>query len=68
MSRQEFLKQSWASVAHTYNPSYSGGTDQEDLGSMPAQASSSQNPVSKIPSILAFLKSQKISFCNFIFL
>jgi hypothetical protein len=25
-------------VAHTYNPSYSGGRDQEDHGSKPAQA------------------------------
>jgi hypothetical protein len=27
---------SWALVAHAYNPSYSGGRDQEDLGSKPA--------------------------------
>jgi hypothetical protein len=36
-------------VAHAYNPSYSGGRDQEDHGSKPAQASSSQDPISKIP-------------------
>jgi hypothetical protein len=28
-------------VAHAYNPSYSGGRDQEDGGSKPAQANSS---------------------------
>jgi hypothetical protein len=27
-------------VAHTYNPSYSGGRDQENLGSKPAWANS----------------------------
>jgi hypothetical protein len=32
---------SWVPVAHTCNPSYSGGRDQEDQGSKPAQASSS---------------------------
>jgi hypothetical protein len=30
-----------ALVAHTCNPSYSGGRDQEDSGSTPAQANSS---------------------------
>jgi hypothetical protein len=30
-------------VAHTYNPSYSGGRDQEDLSSKPAQANSSRD-------------------------
>jgi hypothetical protein len=29
---------SWALVAHAYNPSYSGGRDQEDQGSEPAKA------------------------------
>jgi hypothetical protein len=28
--------ESWASVAHTCDPSYSGGRDQEDLGLRPA--------------------------------
>jgi hypothetical protein len=37
-------------MAHTYNPSYSGGRDQEDGGLKPAQANSSQDPVSKKPS------------------
>jgi hypothetical protein len=35
-------------VAHTCNPSYSGGRDQEDSSSEPAQANSSQNPILKI--------------------
>jgi hypothetical protein len=37
-------------VAHTSNPSYSGGRDQEDLSSRPAQANSSRDPISKIPN------------------
>jgi hypothetical protein len=36
-------------VAHTYNPSYSGGRDQEDCGSKPAQVNSSRDPISKKP-------------------
>jgi hypothetical protein len=31
----------WAPLAHAYNPSYSGGKDQEDRGLRPAQANSS---------------------------
>jgi hypothetical protein len=27
---------SWASVTHAYNPSYSGGRDQQNIGSKPA--------------------------------
>jgi hypothetical protein len=38
-------------VAHSYNPSYSGGRDQEDWGSKSAQANSSQDPISKNPSL-----------------
>jgi hypothetical protein len=34
---------SWVPVAHAYNPSYSGGRDQEDLSSKPAQENSSQD-------------------------
>jgi hypothetical protein len=34
-------------VAHSCNPSYSGGRDQEDHGSKPAQANSLQDPISK---------------------
>jgi hypothetical protein len=36
-------------VAHACNPSYSGGRDQEDHISKPAQANSSQEPISKNP-------------------
>jgi hypothetical protein len=38
--------ESWVPVAHAYNPSYSGGTDQEDQGLKPAQANSSRDPIS----------------------
>jgi hypothetical protein len=41
---------SQAPVAHTGNPSYSGGRDQEDRGSKPAGANSSQDPILKITS------------------
>jgi hypothetical protein len=34
-------------VAHAYNPSNSGGRDQEDCGSKPAQANSSGDPILK---------------------
>jgi hypothetical protein len=37
----------WAPVAHAYYPCYSGGRDQEDHSSKPAQADGSQNPISK---------------------
>jgi hypothetical protein len=33
-------KKSWVLVAHAYNPSYSGGKDQEDHGSQSAWANS----------------------------
>jgi hypothetical protein len=36
-----------ALVAHTYNPSYSGGRDQKDHSSQPAQAISSGDPILK---------------------
>jgi hypothetical protein len=36
-----------APVAYAYNPSYSGGRDQEDCSSKPAQVNSSQDPISK---------------------
>jgi hypothetical protein len=36
-------------VAHACNPSYSGGRDQEDRSSKPAQANSSRDPISKKP-------------------
>jgi hypothetical protein len=31
-------------MAHTYNPNYSGGRDQEDRNSKPAQVNSSRDP------------------------
>jgi hypothetical protein len=34
-------------VAHAFNHSYSGGRDQEDRSSTPAQENSSQNPIWK---------------------
>jgi hypothetical protein len=34
----EKCKTSWAPVAYTCNPSYSGGRDQEDCGSKPGWA------------------------------
>jgi hypothetical protein len=40
---------SQAMVTHTCNPSYSEGRDQKGHGSNPAQANSSQDPISKIP-------------------
>jgi hypothetical protein len=36
-------------VAHAYNPSYSGGKDQEDHGSKPAQENISRDLISKNP-------------------
>jgi hypothetical protein len=41
---------SWVPMAHACNPSYSGCRDQEDQGLKPAQANSSQDPISKKPS------------------
>jgi hypothetical protein len=35
----------WVQVVHTYNPSYSGGRDQEDHCSKPAWANSLQDSV-----------------------
>jgi hypothetical protein len=37
----------WVPVAHVCNPNYSGGIDQEDSISKPAQADSSRDPISK---------------------
>jgi hypothetical protein len=36
-------------MAHVCNPGYSGGRDQEDCGSKPAQANSLRDPISKNP-------------------
>jgi hypothetical protein len=41
----------WAQVALAYNPSYSGGRDQEDHTSKQDQAKSSRDPISKISNI-----------------
>jgi hypothetical protein len=41
---------SQAPVAHSCNPSYSGGRDQEDRSLKPVQENSSQDPVSKKPT------------------
>jgi hypothetical protein len=38
-------------VAHACNPSYSGGRDQEDGSSKPAQVNSSCDPILKIRNI-----------------
>jgi hypothetical protein len=46
---QEKSWSSWAPVAHAYNPSYSGGKDQEDLGSKLAWANSSTSPYLQKP-------------------
>jgi hypothetical protein len=40
---------SQAPVAHTCNPSYSGGRDQEDCGPTPAQANTSAKPYLEKP-------------------
>jgi hypothetical protein len=46
-----FLKyrSSQAAMTHACNPSYSGDRNQEDHGSKPAQANSSQDPILKKP-------------------
>jgi hypothetical protein len=43
-------KDSPALMAHAYNPSYSGGRDQEDCGSKPAWANKLWDPISKNPT------------------
>jgi hypothetical protein len=37
-------------VAHIYNPSHSGGRDQEDQGIKPTKVNSLQDPILKNPS------------------
>jgi hypothetical protein len=39
-----------AVVAHTYNPSFSGGRDQEDCGSKAAGVNSSKDSILKKPT------------------
>jgi hypothetical protein len=52
-------------VAHACNPSYTGGSNQEDHGSKPAQANSSQDPVLKKPftkiRLMEWLKVKALS-------
>jgi hypothetical protein len=43
-------KPSQAPMAHTCNPSYSGGRDKVDHGSKPAWGNSSQDPILKKPN------------------
>jgi hypothetical protein len=40
----------WVPVAHTYNPSYSGGRDQKDSSLKQDKANSTQDPISKEPT------------------
>jgi hypothetical protein len=42
-------KKSWALVAHSCNPSYSGGRDLENQSSKPAQANGLRDLISKNP-------------------
>jgi hypothetical protein len=44
------VKKTGTSSYGSYNPTYSGGSDQEDWGLKPAQPSSSWDPISKNPS------------------
>jgi hypothetical protein len=52
-------------VAHAYNPSYSGGRDQEDHDSKPAQSNSARDPISKKPitkiGLMEWLKVKALS-------
>jgi hypothetical protein len=47
---KSFINVSQAPGAHAYNPSYSGGRDQEDCGLKSAQANSWKDPVLKKPN------------------
>jgi hypothetical protein len=42
------INSGWMPAAHACNPSYSGGRDENYLGSKPAQENSSRNPIMKI--------------------
>jgi hypothetical protein len=54
-----------ALVAHTCNPSYAGGTDQEECCSKPAWANSSKRPYLKKPftkiGLVEWLKVEALS-------
>jgi hypothetical protein len=47
-------------VAHTCNPSYSGGRDQEDHSLKRGWANSLRDPISKIPNTIPVLPKRKI--------
>jgi hypothetical protein len=51
-------------VAHAYNPSYSGGRDQEDCGLKPVRANSSRDPILKKPSILPWCLNSGLRTCK----
>jgi hypothetical protein len=55
-------------VAHACNPSYSGSRDQKDLSLKPAQANSSQDPISKTLlqkiGLVEWLKEFKPQYCQ----
>jgi hypothetical protein len=53
-----------AQVAHTCNPSYLGGRDQEDGSSQAALASSLGDPTSKIPKHRKGLAGAQVCFLN----
>jgi hypothetical protein len=68
---------SWVPVAHSYNPSYSGGRNQEDSGSKPAWANSSQDPISKTlgrvaqgegPKVKPQYHKKKVQICDHIWI
>jgi hypothetical protein len=50
-------------VVHACDPSYSGGRDQEDGGSKPAQANSSLDPILKKPITKKKKKKQQLVEC-----
>jgi hypothetical protein len=54
-----------ALVAHTCNPSYSGGRDQEDRSLKPARENNFQDPISKKPitdkGLMEWLKVEALS-------
>jgi hypothetical protein len=58
------MKPRLGTVAHTCNPSYSGGRDQEDHGSEPAWANSSKDPILKIQKGLVEWLKVKVLSCT----
>jgi hypothetical protein len=51
----------WMQVAHTYNPSYSGGRDQKDQGSKPALAQKKKKNHTKKKGLVEWLKVLALS-------